>query len=158
MRDTRGSAFRRNPGLNDEIPLGFPKGRPPIIPEVSGGHIPHNSVEISGGNNPKNYVGDGSIIDATFPIRGSPKARQSFSPMVAALAATLGMGIAEIATLKALHQWTTPITSTTHAFAPASECAVLANAPIILCVVDNARALDATPLGLATVLNARYPG
>jgi hypothetical protein len=64
----------------------------------------------------------------------------------------------EIATLKALHQWTTSKTSTTHAFARASECAVLANAPIILRVVDNARALDATPLGLAAVLNTRYPG
>jgi hypothetical protein len=66
---------------------------------ILGWHAPHNIVGISGGHNPKNYVGDGSIIDATFPIRGSPKARQSFSPMVAASAATLGMGIAEIATL-----------------------------------------------------------
>jgi hypothetical protein len=73
---------------------------------------PHNSVEISGGNNPKNYVGDGSIIDAAFPIRGSPKARQSFSPTVAASAATLGMGIAEIATLKALHQYAPRIVAT----------------------------------------------
>jgi hypothetical protein len=64
----------------------------------------------------------------------------------------------EIATLKALHQWTTSIISTTHAFARASECAVLANASIFSRVVDNAHALDATPLGLATVLNARYPG
>jgi hypothetical protein len=65
---------------------------------------PHNFVGIFGGNNPQNYAGDGSIIDATVPFRGPPKARQSFSPMVAASAATLGMGIAEIATLKALHQ------------------------------------------------------
>jgi hypothetical protein len=68
------------------------------------------------------------------------------------------MPLPEIATLKALYQWTTSITSTTHAFARASERAVLANASIISRLVDNARALDATPLGLETVLNARYPG
>jgi hypothetical protein len=178
----QGSASRRNPGLKDEIPLGFPKTRfqssrwisegkdPPIIPGVLEGHgpiialeflgghnpnysigisewnvprlsrgfwkgmaqpsrwdfwwecpqlfrwnfgmaCPHNSVEISGGNNPnhligifdgnnpKKYVEDGSIIDTMIPFRGSPKARQSFSPTVAASAATLGMGIAPGATL-----------------------------------------------------------
>jgi hypothetical protein len=97
--------------------LGFPKGRTPDYSiGILGGHTPHNFVEISGGNNPNhligisdgkdpnNYAGDGSIIDAMIPFRGSPKARPSFSPTVAASAATLGMGIAEIATLKALHQ------------------------------------------------------
>jgi hypothetical protein len=100
-------------GITPIIPLGFLVGIPPDYSiGILGGHTPHNFVEISGGNNPKNYVGDGSINDAAFPIRGSPKARPSFSPMVAASAATLGMGIAEIATLKALHQCAPRIVAT----------------------------------------------
>jgi len=136
----------------------FRRGCPPIIPGILEGHNPHNIVGISEGNNPKKYVGDGSIIDATFPFRGSPKARQSFSPMVAASAATLGMDIAEIATLKALHQWMTSITSTTRTFARASECAVLTNAPIISRVVDNARALGCNPFGVGDRFKCAIPG
>jgi hypothetical protein len=152
------------------IPLGFLGGTvrlfhwdfgmacPPIIPEVFGGHIPHNFVKISGGHNPKNYVGDGSIIDAMFPFRGTPKARQSFSPMVAASAATLGMGhgrkrnAESVVSMDDLDNLNTPCIR-----ARASECAVLANASIFSRLVDNAHALDATPLGLAAVLCA-IPG
>jgi hypothetical protein len=58
MRDTRGSASRRNPGLNDEIPLGFPKRRPPDYSGDFGMACPNHPVGIFGG--------DGSIIPLGF--------------------------------------------------------------------------------------------
>jgi hypothetical protein len=94
------------------IPLGFWDGMPHNFVEISGGNNPNHLIGISDGKDPNNYVEDGSIIDAMIPFRGSPKARQSFSPTVAASAATLGMDIAEIATLKALHQYAPRIVAT----------------------------------------------
>jgi hypothetical protein len=174
MRDTQGSASRRNPGLNDEIPLGFPVGIPPrlfrgvlgwrapIIPLGFWVECPHNFVKIPGGNNPKNYVGifggNGRLSTRRFPFGARRRRANHLAQWLPRQRLPWVWVMEEIATLKALHQWTTSITSIPHAFARASECAVLANAFIISRLVDNARALDATPLGLETVLNARYPG